>query len=195
MQLTHIEELPKRRTLRDNFEGSLTEKEKQIIVGTLLGDATMRRKTNSLIEVNHSFKQKELVDHLYGILKRFVSTGPKIRKGNGSRIAYRFTTKSLPVFNHFFNQFFAGGKKQIPDSIEITPITLAYWLMDDGSKSYNSVYFNTQQFREEDQHLLISKLSKLGISASINKYKIYQRIRISTSSMPSLKCMVGPYIL
>jgi hypothetical protein len=45
----------------DNSEGSLTELEKQVLIGCLLGDATMRKKKNSLIEFNHSFKQRILV--------------------------------------------------------------------------------------------------------------------------------------
>lgn len=179
----------------ENSEGSLAEVEKQIIVGCLLGDATMRKKTNSLIEINHSFKQKSLVDHLYFVLRRFVSTPPKHRNGNGNRVAYRFTTRSLPIFNDFYKRFFEGGKKHIPKNLKLTPIILAYWLMDDGSKSYNSVYLNTQQFDLDDQLLLINRLRSLGILASVNKDKIYRRIRIHVSSMPRLRRMVEQYVL
>lgn len=62
-------------------EGSLTEIEKQIVEGCLLGDATMRKKTNSLIEINHAFKQRALVDHLFVVLRRFVANFPKSRRG------------------------------------------------------------------------------------------------------------------
>lgn len=40
----------------DNTEGSLTEEQKQIIVGSLLGDGAMRIKTNALLEINHSIE-------------------------------------------------------------------------------------------------------------------------------------------
>lgn len=179
----------------ENPEGSLTELEKQIVEGCLLGDATMRKKTNSLIEINHSFKQKALVDHLYFILARFVSTPPKTRRGNGDRIAYRFTTKSLAIFNSYYQRFFKGRIKHIPRDIELSPVHLAYWLMDDGSKSRTSVYLNTQQFSFEDQNVLLNKLSDLQINATLNKDKIYQRIRISVSSISRFKQMVWPYVL
>jgi len=179
----------------DNPEGSLTEIEKQIVEGCLVGDATMRIKTNSLIEINHSFKQKALVDHLYFILKRFVLTPPKMRNGNGNRLAYRFTTRSLAIFNPFYFRYFGGQNKHIPKDLKLTPISLAYWLMDDGSKSNSSVYLNTQQFTLEDQKLLLNKLLELHINATLNKDKIYQRIRISVSSILVFKQMVLPFVL
>ena len=179
----------------DNPEGSLTEKEKYIVEGCLLGDATMRKKTNSLIEINHSFKQKVLVDRLYFVLKRFVSTPPKLRKGNGGRFAYRFTTRSLESFNQFYVRFYGEGKKKIPNDLQLTPVSLAYWLMDDGGKSYKAIYLNTQQFDLVDQNLLLNKLEGLGIKAFLNKDKIYQRIRVSVSSIAKVKEMVWPYIL
>lgn len=67
--------------------------------------------------------------------------------------------------------------------------------MDDGSKSRNSVYLNTQQFELEDQKFLLQELARLQINATLNKDKIYQRIRISVSSIPKLKNMVWPYLL
>lgn len=181
--------------IKDNSEGSLTEEEKQIIVGCLLGDATMRKKTNSLIEINHSFKQKVLVDHLYKLLERFVLTPPKTRNGKEGRIAYRFTTRSLSIFNNFFTSFFPIKKKQIPLDLLLTPISLAYWIMDDGSKSRSSIYLNTQKYDLNDQLMLLKKLKEMGISATLNKDKIYQRIRISTKSIQKIKNMVLPYIL
>lgn len=180
---------------KDNSEGSLTEKEKQIIVGCLLGDGTMRKKTNSLIEINHSFKQKSLVDNLYFVFKKYVSTPPKARKGRGVRIAYRFTTRSLPIFNPFYNQFFRSGTKKIPIDLKLTPVVLAYWFMDDGSRSYNAIYLNTQQFGLNDQRVLLGKLKRVGIKASLNKDKNYQRIRISVSSVRLFRKLVEPQVL
>ena len=40
----------------ENAVGSLTEEQKSIIIGTLLGDGTLRKKTNTLLEINHSYK-------------------------------------------------------------------------------------------------------------------------------------------
>ena len=135
--------------------GSLLEVQKSLIVGSLLGDGYMRCKTNAHLQVTHSIRQKIYVDWKYQQLKDFVSTPPKEYQGNGNRVGYRFFTRSLPLFTPFYHRFYPHGKKIIPPDIQITPLTLAVWFMDDGSKSRNSCYLNTQQFHVDDQLILI----------------------------------------
>lgn len=180
----------------DNTEGSLTEKQKHIIVGCLLGDGAMRKKTNALLEINHSVKQKVLVDWVYTQIQIFVGTAPKQRKGNGKRIAYRFTTRSLPVFTPLYDQFFLNKKKRIPTNLELSPLTLAVWFMDDGSKSRSSIYLNTQQFSREEQIILQQMLLKQWkIETTLNKDKCYFRIRIRVSSVRKFVSLIKPYLL
>ena len=138
--------------------GSLNQVQKSILIGSLLGDGTLRLakgKLNALFEVNHAIRQKSYVDWKYEKLINFVLSKPKMRLGNGKRIAYRFTTRSLPVFTKLFHQFYKDNKKIIPDDLLLDPIVLAVWFMDDGSKSRSSVYLNTQQFSIEDQNRLL----------------------------------------
>lgn len=116
----------------DNTEGSLTEEQQSILIGVLLGDGAMRKKTHALLEINHSYKQKEYVDWLYQKFIHYVDTEPKMRKSNGKRIAYRFTTKSLPILTTFYDSFFQERRKIIPDNLTLSPLTLAVWYMDDG---------------------------------------------------------------
>jgi hypothetical protein len=183
-------------TSTDNTEGSLSEEQKQIIVGCLLGDGTMRIKTNALCEINHCYKQKELVDWIYFKFKKFVGTKPKIHLGNGKRIAYRFTTRSLPIFNEFYKSFYVSGKKVIPKSLILNPLTMAMWFMDDGSKSRSSIYLNTQQFSQEEQEFLQKSLiDQWGIETTLNKDKIYTRIRIRVSSVQKFVSLIKPHIL
>lgn len=182
--------------IKDNTEGSLTEEQKQIVVGCLLGDGTMRIKTNALLEINHSLEQKVLVDWMYFNLKEFVGTEPKARKNNGKRVAYRFTTRSLPQFTTLYKQFFFNGKKRIPANIILSPLVLAIWFMDDGSRSRTSVYLNTQQFSLEEQNLLCTMLYKQWqIEATLNKDKHYWRIRIRVNSIEKFINLVKPYLL
>lgn len=63
--------------------GSLTEVQTSILVGSLLGDGTMRKKQNALLEVNHCLEQKPLVDWIYSHFEGLSLTAPKVRKGNG----------------------------------------------------------------------------------------------------------------
>ena len=179
-----------------NTVGSLTKEQKSILVGSLLGDGTMRKKVNAYLEINHAFSQKALVDWMYVKFKNLVLTPPKWRKGNGKREAYRFSTRSLPELTKFYNQFYKFGKKIIPDSIKLDNLSLAIWFMDDGSKSRSSIYLNTQQFTIDEQNKLIKILDdQFGIKSTLNKDKIYFRIRVRSESSKKMVKLIEKYIL
>src|SRR5947208_2096095 len=117
----------------------------------------MRCKTNALLEINHSVHQRSYVDWKYRHLAELVSTAPKVRNGNGGRIAYRFLTRSLPELTPYFRMFYGPEGKQVPE-LELTPLTLAVWFMDDGARSRRTVYLNTQKFNPESQNRLLALL-------------------------------------
>lgn len=162
--------------------GSLTQEQKSLIIGTILGDGYLRiipKRKNAFLEVNHSATQKDYVDWKYEVLQSIVKSGPKLRNGNGNRIAYRFFTQCLPEITFLFNYFYKERKKIIPKDIKIDRFSLAVWYMDDGSKSGCSIYLNTQQFSLEDQIKLQNILNfQFGIKSNLNKDKIYTRIRV-----------------
>jgi hypothetical protein len=179
-----------------NTVGSLTERQKAIIVGCLLGDGTMRCKTNALLEVNHSIKQQGYVDWKYNELKELVSNQPTKRFGNAGRIAYRFTTRSLPELTKIYGKFYLDGKKIIPDNLLIHPLSLAIWFMDDGCKSYRAIYLNTQKFNVTEQNKLATLFrEQFGIKATLNKDKQYYRLRIAVSSVSKFLKIIKPYLL
>lgn len=132
----------------DNTVGSLTKEQKSIIIGSLLGDGYLRivpRRKNAFLEINHGISEKEYVDWKWQKLRNLVKSPPKVRKGKGKRIAYRFFTRQFPEITKFYQRFYRNGKKIIPE-IRLTPLIIAVWFMDDGSKSYRTYYLNTQRF-------------------------------------------------
>ena len=179
--------------------GSLTQLQRSIIIGSLLGDGYLRivpGRKDAFLEINHSFSQKEYVDWQYKMLKSICTSGPVSRKGNGARIAYRFTTRQHSELTQLLDLFYVDRTKRIPDGLVLDPITLAVWFMDDGSRCRaQDVYFNTQQFAIEDQEKCLAMLSEVGISASLNKDKEYQRIRVKTHSIPTFFEYISPYII
>ena len=180
----------------DNTVGSLTEEQKSILIGSLLGDGTMRKKKNAHLEINHCFAQKALVDWIFSKFDGLVTTPPKWRKGNGNREAYRFATQKLPILTSFYNLFYRDGRKVIPDDLKLDSLSLAVWFMDDGSKSRSSIYLNTQQFSKIEQFKLIDFLkNQFGIDATLNKDKIYYRIRIRTRSVKRFIKLVKEFVL
>ena len=179
-----------------NTAGSLTNVQESILIGSLLGDGTMRRKINAYLEINHAYSQKILVDWIYTEFKNLVLTPPKWRKGNGNREAYRFFTRSLPVLTPFYDKFFINGKKIIPDNLKLNALSLAVWFMDDGSKSRSAIYLNTQQFSVEEQKKLIFILKdQFNLDSTLNKDKIYFRIRVRSESSKKMVKIINKYIL
>jgi len=179
--------------------GSLTSAQDAILIGSLLGDETLRKqdnRKNALLEVNHSYKQKEYVDWKFKNFEEFILTMPKSRKGKGSRTAYRFTTQSLPIFTEYYYKFYSLGKKHIPIDLKLNSLSLAVWFMDDGAKSYSSFYLNTQQFSNSEQIFLLNLLkSTFGIISKLNRDKQYYRLRIDGESSIKMKKIIEPHIL
>ena len=179
-----------------NTVGSLTEKQQALIIGCLLGDGAMRCKTNALLEINHAIRQRRYVDWKYSALRDLVATPPRSRRSGYRRTAYRFTTKSLPVLTNIYRQFYRNDKKIIPENLVLHPLSLSVWFMDDGTKSYRAVYLNTQRFTMQNQKYLIELLRKQHqIKASLNRDKIYYRLRIVVESIGRFKSIIKPYIL
>jgi recombination protein RecA len=178
-----------------NVVGSLSEVQHQLVIGTLLGDGAMRCKTNALLEINHSAKQRSYVDWKYRRLADLVATPPKERRGNGRRIAYRFVTRSLPALTPYYRLFYANGRKAVPE-VELAPLSLAVWFMDDGCRSRRAVYLNTQQFDRASQELLLRLLrEQWSIDGALNRDKQYRRIRLTVGSSQRLAKLIEPFML
>lgn len=176
--------------------GSLTAEQEAIIVGCLLGDGAMRCKTNALLEVNHSLKQRAYVEWKHAALRDLVATPPRVRRAGPGRMAVRFTTRSLPKLTRLYRRFYRGGRKVVPHGMILSPLSLAVWLMDDGSRSRKAVYLNTQQFSLASQQRLIRYLrQQYGLKSTLNADKQYRRLRIAVESMPRFQKLVGTRIL
>ena len=179
--------------------GSLTQEQKSIIIGSLLGDGSLqlqKGRSNAFLAVNHALAYKEYVDWKYKYLANLVGTPPKARKGNGKRMAYRFTTLSFPELTALYRKFYDGNKKIIPNNLNLSPLILAVWFMDDGCKSRSSLYLNTQGFDLSDQKKLQEILmDQWRIDTTLNRDKKYYRIRIRTKDVNRFKEIVRPFIL
>src|SRR6478672_10756560 len=156
-----------------NPVGSLTEVQHAIVIGSLLGDRSILSKTNALLEINHSSHQRGYVDWKFSHLADLVTTPPKLRRGNGGRTAYRFVTRSVPALTPYYRLFYGNGRKHVP-RLGLPPLALAVWFMDDGCRSRNAVYLNTQQFDEQSQKVMLELLwNQWGLDGTLNRDKSY----------------------
>ncbi len=180
--------------------GSLTQEQESLIIGALLGDGYMRvmeGRKDAFLEINHSIRAKEYVDWKFKILENICISPPKERSsGKDGRRAYRFFTKQHPQLTKILNAFYENKRKTIPKDLVLTPLSLAVWFMDDGSKSRKyDMYLNTQQFSLEEQKRLLHALRKKGLKARLNKDKKYYRIRFLKESVGRLNEIIEPHIV
>ncbi len=184
--------------IMDNTVGSLTQLERSIIIGSILGDGYLRimpGRRDAFLEIDHSFKAKEYVDWKFKKLRRICVSPPKERKNNGDRIAYRFFTKQHSEITKLRELFYKDGRKIIPKKLILDPVSIAVWYMDDGSKSRDAdVYLNTQQFAQNEQKILLYCLRQFNIRARLNKDKKYYRIRILKESIADFMRLIRPQI-
>nr|WDS46459.1 LAGLIDADG homing endonuclease [Cyathus striatus] len=170
----------------------------------------MRRfsdKANARLVFRQGSKNASYLLHLYGIFQEYVLTPPKVSKvtdKNTGDLRYNlsFSTLALPCFNDLYEFFYTTGtgKKIIPKNIEdlLTPVSLAYWIMDDGSFTGSGLKLHTNAFLIEELNLLVEAMEKnFGLIVTIqvsNREKLQNTLYISKKQMPLLTELVIKYM-
>lgn len=147
----------------------LTPAQRSLIIGSLLGDGTMRLGRgcrNANFKVEHGLRQKAYVQWKYHILKSLVLTPPKLSyryREAEERYpkSWWFRTVRHPLLTEIYQRYYAGesyrcGRKILPASVrkELTPLALAVWVMDDGTYSRGSIEISTYAFSIDEVRLL-----------------------------------------
>lgn len=200
----------KKKNMKENYNFVLSQFQRQVIVGTLLGDA--HAESNSLARVTYrlkfcqSLKHKAYLDHLYSIFQDCCGAPPYIKKLSDSRSkivhpCWCFSTKVSVKFAFYGKYFYdKNGRKRIPLNIGrfLTPVVLAYWYMDDGSiksKESKGMILNTHAFSLKEVELLVKSLqNKFNIEAKPRKQKDGYQIYISGHSYESFSSLILPYM-
>ena len=174
----------------------------EILVGILLGDGHVQKRSlngnsrfmygQSSLRIHHLNYFK----HVLNLFKPYLSETFKLKektfKDNRTNNTYKsvnFATLSLPCFNQYKSLFYKNNKKIVPINIQelLTPIGLAYWIMDDGSIQNKGLHLNTYAFNSEDVLKLKSTLENMfgnnSLKCSIHKHKKGDRIYIFGESM------------
>lgn len=187
---------------------SITDWQKQIIYGTLMGDGYSLRGT---LRITHGPKQLAYNEWLYSKLRTFCNSSPIIKEqksGFGKSIQSRLVTRSVGWISQIANEFYHTNKKTVPSDI-ITKMGwpgIGIWFADDGScgnhkgktHSYN---FHTCAFTIQECELLISALNEFTglIWSLVLKSGKYPVIRLNTRSikddqLSKFAKMIAPYL-
>lgn len=184
----------------------------EVIIGLLLGDLNVRKKSishNAHLYFVQGLIHEGYILHLYELFKDFCYSATKYsdpkpdrRTGKIYSSVY-FYTYSLPCFNKYHELFYVNGVKKIPLNIGdlLTPLALAYSIMDDGSlHKDNGLYLCTNAFTLEEVELLIKVLKdNFNLNATYHKYKakdcFQYMIYISAKDLSKVQELVSKHII
>lgn len=150
--------LPPNKSIRDTYE--LSKNELSILVGTLLGDSTIRYVHNQCkypnLTFTHGENQKEYFDWISDKLKKLKSSiniynSAYIKTSGEVAKRWVFTGKNMKCLKEIHKIFYSDNKKIIPiEYLQNTfnELSLYCLFMDDGSYDIlsNSFIINTQCF-------------------------------------------------
>lgn len=188
----------------NNKPSNLTPRQREIVVGLLLGDGHLETRSNGKtyrLKVEHSIKQKDYVLWLYQELQSMIP-GKIYETKRDTRHFIGFRTCSSSLFQFYGHQFYPNGKKVIPIEINtiLTPLALAIWFMDDGSRKSNkhkTYNIHTLGYSKEDLARVIVVIKNLfDIEATLHSQKsIYWRIYIPSVSAKKFKDVIHPFVI
>ena len=164
----------------NNTNTNLPQELNSILIGIMLSDGGLYRSSptaNVRFEMSFGEKYKSLAFHIGELFKDYMSNPVKpieIKGKNKVYINYRLKTKTLPVFNSYYEMFYKFNHltnkyvKIVPDNILdlMDPIVLAYLIQGDGNfdKSRNRVRIYTNSYQKlELENLALAIKTKLNI--------------------------------
>lgn len=190
--------------LRFNKAIPLSDFQKQVLIGTMLGDSSFRLRKGCIspsISCAHGIKQQDYCEYK---TKIFENLGAKCsyHKRNSidkrTNIFYEDYTMYIPAnpeFITYYNEFYINNKKVIPINLlnQFTEISLAFMFMDDGTKMKNGYKIATNCFSIEELKEFSKYLyKKFKIETSIHKDK---GLYIKNNSKNLFTYLISPYII
>jgi len=155
-------------TEREKINNSITERQKNIMKGILMGDAWICKEENKTPYLAIENTNKEFMFWLEDELKSLCSDlrirntakesanknkqyGYTVNEENYNDI-WVFETRSLKYFNKL-REWYDTGQKRIPENLELEPIILKLWYCCDGSLAKNKypvIYSSNENDRKSD---------------------------------------------
>lgn len=182
---------------------NLTDFQKEILIGLLLGDSCLHFRNKNKKSVRLEFKVGKknylYLQHLIDIYKDLFNLNTKIGE---TKTSFYIKTKTIKILFPFYTLFYINGKKVITDdllnSMFFTEKSLAYWFMDDGhcENKAGRYKISTQCFSLENQKLLqILLKKKFQIETLLYKKDRSHILVIKRESTKRFRSLIEPYII
>lgn len=183
----------------------LTDRERSIIIGSLLGDASISKGVwkgkpgNARVRFVQGKAQLEYLKWKKSELQMWIGTPPNlspIATEYGGAV-HRLNTLTHPVFTEICDLIKPEGKgKRITQELLsfLDDLAIAVWFMDDGSMYQSSAIIAAYSFPQEDLELACSHLTQKGITSKVMQTCKGRVIIINADGARSLKRVIAPYI-
>lgn len=147
----------------------LNKIQKELLVGSLLGDASLSRNATSKfahLKIERSSKDLEYLKYQFDILEPLCKSKYKeYDRKDGGKSCY-FITRSYKILDDLYCKWYPNGIKIVPKDVVFTPLVIAIWLCDDGHIALHHkkqgllrTTFATNGFSLEESKWLSEKLS------------------------------------
>jgi len=185
-----------------------------IIIGLILSDGSIekRKNWNPRISMEQSMKNFEYLWYMFKKLNILNSTYPhSIKRKIRNKVFYTlaFKTRQLICLNKYYTLFYLNNKKIIKPELYhyIDYISLAHWIMGDGSKAGKGLILCTDSYSFKEIVILMNILKlKFNVDSSIHYHtsitpnnKISKekvgRIYINKNNLDKIKHFIKPYFV
>lgn len=200
---------------------TLTQLQKDLIFGTLLGDGNLQTGSQGRTwryRALHQNKHKDYLFHKYEILKSLSSSEPVYSKILDDRTGieserWYFNTLTNPSLKFFANMFYTFDPnkqkwvKNVPLNVHkfLNPTALAYFYMDDGALKWlghsNAMRICTESFSKQDVRRIQKALKKLyNIDTTLAKKSLRDgtigyRIAIPEQKSSAFRELIKPHLV
>ncbi len=175
---------------RDKFDVELSDREKVVFDGLLLGDGHFEVSEGGCsVRYSHGSKYVETLEMLQKELPS-LSFGPVWTQPS---TGYFFVkSRAYAQLLEWRKRWYLNGKQRVPRDIKLHPLTLYWFFVGDGSicRGRYDLKLSTDGFADSCISLLREKLSELGIHT--RRPPSRPVIMVSAASVPRFYKIIGP---
>jgi uracil-DNA glycosylase family 4 len=179
----------------------LSDLARDVLCGSLLGDASIGRRTGS-VSCSHSERQSGYAAFKAGLMAELEGTVAegRVAAAAGGETVYgvvHLRTKAHRAVRLLRAEFY-GEEKVVPDWIadELNPRMLAFWFMDDGYCRIRGggrrplAEIATNGFSDADRQVLLHGLQRLGLPAKAARGRLF----FDVATTEALSELIAPYV-
>jgi len=188
-------EVPKLLRARKNLRLDVTDRQRDILIGCILGDAYISPKGK--IRIEQSAKQKEYVLWKYNELKSLAYPALPRKIDRVHKLSGREYSSMFFELRQYFRSwraiFYEERHKVFPVGLSISPIALAVWYMDDGCWTGKKAVIAIEGFDDESIER-IQRLFRFGLQIETIVGK-NRKLLIRKQSHERFYGLISPYVI